>query len=92
MCYIYMVMITRVLLSAVQEAIRRQAAVVLLGPRQVGKTTMALEIADWEKPSLYLDLENIRDRAKLTDAEAFLVEHENKLIILFATVALSMPC
>ncbi len=77
-----MVMITRFLLSAVQEAIRRQAAVVLLGPRQVGKTTLALEIADWEKPSLYLDLENIRDRAKLTDAEAFLAEHENKLIIL----------
>ena len=41
-------------------------AVVLLGPRQVGKTTLALEIAA-KKPSIYLDLEDETDRAKLAD-------------------------
>ena len=39
-------------------------AVALLGPRQVGKTTLALEVAQ-HRPSLYLDLESERDRAKL---------------------------
>lgn len=77
-----MVMITRGLLAPIEEALRRQAAVVLLGPRQVGKTTLALEIAEKNPSSLYLDLENIRDRAKLTDAESYFVEHEDKLVIL----------
>ncbi|GBH32096.1 AAA family ATPase [Sphingobium xenophagum] len=40
-------------------------AVALLGPRQVGKTTLAQELAD-DRPSIYLDLESDRDRAKLT--------------------------
>lgn len=77
-----MVMITRDLLATIEKALQRQAAVVLLGPRQVGKTTLALEIAEKHPSSLYLDLENIRDRAKLTDAESYLVEHEDQLVIL----------
>ncbi len=57
------------------------AAVVLLGPRQVGKTTLALKLAE-ERPSIYLDLESDRDRAKLTDVELYLAEHADKLVIL----------
>lgn len=56
-------------------------AVVLLGPRQVGKTTLALEVAD-SVDSIYLDLESGSDRAKLTDPELYLVDHEDKLVIL----------
>lgn len=44
----------------------REAAVALVGPRQVGKTTLALEIAA-QRPSVYLDLERISDREKLSD-------------------------
>jgi hypothetical protein len=56
-------------------------AVALLGPRQVGKTTLAQELAD-DRPSIYLDLESDRDRAKLTDPELYLESHEDKLVIL----------
>ena len=56
-------------------------AVALLGPRQVGKTTLALEVADTVS-SIYLDLESVADRAKLADPELYLADHEDKLVIL----------
>ena len=59
----------------------RQAAVALLGPRQVGKTTLALEIAG-QSQALYLDLEVREDRAKLSDASLFLRSYEDRLVIL----------
>ena len=67
--------------TRIQEALGRQAAVALIGPRQVGKTTLALEIMD-DQDALYLDLESSVDRSKLTDPILFLSEHENQLVIL----------
>ncbi len=66
-----------VLLAEVDEV----PAVALLGPRQAGKTTLALEIASI-RPSVYLDLESERDRAKLEQAELYLAGHLDKLVIL----------
>ena len=58
-------------------------AVALLGCRQVGKTTLALEIArKQEKEAVYLDLERTGDRAKLRQPELFLRKQAGKLIIL----------
>ena len=74
-------MIDRHLKPQLLEAIDNAPAVALLGPRQVGKTTLALEIGD-TRPSLYLDLESPSDRAKLADAEAYLGAHEHELVIL----------
>lgn len=74
-------MIPRLAKSRVEAALRNEAAVALLGPRQVGKTTMALEIAQ-DRPSVYLDLERRADREKLDDAEAFLRTHSDKLVVL----------
>ena len=59
----------------------RQAAVALIGPRQVGKTTLAHEIAE-RRDALYLDLESSADRAKLADARLFLAEYEDRLVVL----------
>lgn len=56
-------------------------AVALLGPRQVGKTTLALEVATG-RPSRYLDLESPADRARLADPENYFADHERELIIL----------
>ena len=53
----------------------------MLGPRQVGKTTLALKVAE-EIDSMYLDLESEADKAKLADAELFLEGLEDKLVIL----------
>lgn len=53
----------------------------LLGPRQVGKTTLALEIAS-AYDALYLDLESERDRAKLSEPELYLGERLDRLVII----------
>lgn len=74
-------MIPRRALATVESALQRQAAVALLGPRQVGKTTLALSLTD-KTPSLYLDLESRADRAKLSDPALFLERHEDRLVIL----------
>lgn len=56
-------------------------AVALLGPRQVGKTTLAQMLGE-RRPSIYLDLESDADRAKLAEPELYLAQHEDKLVIL----------
>lgn len=56
-------------------------AVALLGPRQVGKTTLALEVAR-QVPHVYVDLESERDRAKLAQAELYMESQRDKLVIL----------
>ena len=53
----------------------------LLGPRQVGKTTLALAIAD-AVPSIYLDLEDPADRDKLADPALYLRAPDDKLVVL----------
>ena len=57
-------------------------AVALLGPRQVGKTTLARDIAAETPDSLYLDLENPRDTARLADPVRYLDLHAERLVIL----------
>lgn len=74
-------MIARRIQSVLEGALGRQAAVALIGPRQVGKTTLAHAVAS-ERPSVYLDLESTTDRAKLAEPELFLALHEDKLVIL----------
>lgn len=74
-------MIPRRTRNQVITALQRQAAVVLLGPRQVGKTTLAIEIAA-DRPSLYLDLESPEDRHKLAQPALFLEHYESRLVVL----------
>jgi len=57
-------------------------AVVLIGPRQAGKTTLALAEAERRGGALYLDLELPSAQRQLDDAEAFLLAHRNRLVIL----------
>jgi predicted AAA+ superfamily ATPase len=57
-------------------------AVVLLGPRQAGKTTMALAEFDRRKDALYLDLELPSAQRQLDDPEAFLLGQRQRLVIL----------
>ena len=74
-------MIPRRIERIVREALDRQAAVALVGPRQVGKTTLARSIAE-DVPSVYLDLEAPEDRRKLADPALFLREYEDRLVVL----------
>ena len=74
-------MIPRQAQTIIESALSRQAAVALIGPRQVGKTTLAHMIAD-NRPSVYLDLETTADRAKLSEPVLFFRQHLDKLVIL----------
>lgn len=77
-------MILRTIEPQLLEALENMPAVALLGPRQVGKSTLAHKIADvyTQKPKLLLDLESEFDRTKLTNPEAYLSQFGNHLIII----------
>ncbi|MFZ4575437.1 MAG: ATP-binding protein [Phycisphaerales bacterium] len=74
-------MIDRLAAQQVRRALARQPAVAVLGPRQVGKTTLAIRIAG-EHSSVYLDLQAEGDRAKLAEPAAYLRMHSDKLVVL----------
>jgi predicted AAA+ superfamily ATPase len=59
-------------------------SVAILGPRQVGKTTIAKEIAkEINKKAIYLDLESLEDFRKISqDTENYLTFYKDHLIIL----------
>ncbi|WEK37048.1 MAG: ATP-binding protein [Candidatus Pseudobacter hemicellulosilyticus] len=77
-------MIPRELESNLLNALENMPVVALLGPRQVGKTTLALKIAErsLDKKSSYLDLELDTDLNRLSDPEAYLRRFENQLLII----------
>ncbi len=74
-------MLSRRLSVRLNHLLRHSPAVALLGPRQVGKTTLALEIAE-ARPSVYLDLEDPDARVKLSDPVRYCADHEGDLLVL----------
>ncbi|MDQ3656094.1 MAG: ATP-binding protein [Chloroflexota bacterium] len=74
-------MIERIVQDHIEEALDLEAAVVLVGPRQVGKTTLALTIGE-QRNAVYLDLENPVDRIRLDDPNHFFEITEDRLVIL----------
>ena len=72
----------RWLISRLEEDLRLFPAVALLGPRQVGKSTLARDWADSQPGSIYLDLESPGDQAKLTSPELFLDRFASRLVVL----------
>ncbi|PCI24831.1 ATPase [Candidatus Peregrinibacteria bacterium] len=75
-------MIKRIITNQVVTSLQNFPVVGLLGPRQVGKTTLAKSIAKDFQKSLYLDLESPSDREKLSDPEFYLQQHEDSLVII----------
>ena len=76
-------MITRNVQTEIARLLEEFPAVGVLGPRQVGKTTLAEAIAaSFDPVPIYLDLEQASDLAKLTEPEDYFELHKGKLIIL----------
>lgn len=75
-------MIPRRLKQTIIDRLQQFPAVALLGPRQVGKTTLSKELGEIYPSILYLDLENSDDRSKLQNPQSYLLSHEDKLVIL----------
>jgi uncharacterized protein len=74
-------MIERRAAPQIASLLAQSPAVVLSGPRQVGKTTLALEIAG-RRPATYLDLESEIDRARLAEPELYFADHADELLVL----------
>jgi predicted AAA+ superfamily ATPase len=76
-------MISRLTDALVRDRLSDMPAVVLLGPRQVGKTTLARQIAaQWPGGAVYLDLERPADRLRLEDADAYLRAQQGRLVVM----------
>ncbi|HSU49989.1 MAG TPA: AAA family ATPase, partial [Segetibacter sp.] len=76
-------MIERKLNTEVRSLLKQFPAVAILGARQVGKTTMAKEIASVQKkPTIYLDLENPLDVRRLEDPFTFLSDNKDKCVLI----------
>ncbi len=74
-------MISRTHLAKLERALDSQAGVVLLGPRQVGKTTLAQDIAE-TREAVYLDMERAADRQILEEPDLYLDEQVGKLVVI----------
>jgi len=74
-------MIERSHRKSVEEALENQAGVVLLGPRQVGKTTLAQDIAE-NRDAVYLDMERTADRQVLEEPDLYLDEQIGRLVVI----------
>ncbi len=77
-------MIERSIEKEVLEALSYLPVVAVIGPRQVGKTTLVKKLmSKIDKPYVYLDLEYFADYDKLKTApDLYFKEHENDLVIL----------
>jgi predicted AAA+ superfamily ATPase len=75
-------MLPRLLSTKIHQRLAIHPAVVILGPRQVGKTTLARALAVEHPNALVLDLERESDRAALTQPELFFSAYRNRLIVL----------
>lgn len=75
-------MLSRQRQGDIDRDLRRSPAVALLGPRQVGKTTLARAIAAERPGTLLLDLERESDRAAVERPELFFPAHRDRLVVL----------
>ena len=76
-------MIPRRLKPVIETRLRQFPAVALFGPRQSGKTTLAIQVAEERKEeAVYLDLENPADRRRLEDPLGYLRAQRGRLVVL----------
>ena len=82
-CFLYLLMIKRQAQEQINKLLKQFPAVAILGPRQVGKTTLAKQIdADLKDKAIYLDMEKPADRNRLMDAHSYLHSQKNKCVII----------
>ena len=76
-------MILRRAEADIKALLKQFPAVAILGPRQVGKTTLARQLTASSKPTpTYLDLEQPEDRAVLADARRYLDTQRGRLVVI----------
>lgn len=71
----------RTIYTELKESLEDFPVVALLGPRQVGKSTLVTDLLDI-KSKIYLDLELNSDLRKLSEPELFFERHKDSLLCL----------
>ena len=82
-------MIARRIKPDLYALLEESSVVALLGPRQVGKTTLAMEVGS--EVAHYVDLESSSGRARMSDPAAYPGEHRERLVILDEFAFQRMP-
>jgi len=81
--YTFVCMKTRIIEKKLLDTVNNFPATGIIGPRQVGKTTIAKQLLKKiEKETVYIDVENPRDRVKLSDPVLFFENNMDKCIII----------
>jgi hypothetical protein len=75
-------MFLRIAAHLIRERLGWSPAVAILGPRQVGKTTLARQISAEHEGALYLDLDRPGERARLSEPDAFFLANRQRLVVL----------
>jgi predicted AAA+ superfamily ATPase len=75
-------MINRLFTAELEERLSFYPGVVLLGARQVGKSTLAQSLSATRQGTVFLDLELPADRAKLANPSAFFAAHRDRLVVI----------
>jgi len=75
-------MFKRIAETRLTDCLAWSPAVAILGPRQVGKTTLAQSLRQNDPQTIYLDLENLQDQARLGDGLLFLQANADRRVIL----------
>jgi predicted AAA+ superfamily ATPase len=75
-------MFNRIAQNTLASHLTWSPAIAILGPRQIGKTTLARTLLQTRPDAIYLDLESLQDRARLGEGPLFLQAHADRLVIL----------
>lgn len=75
-------MFPRIAALKIRERLAWSPAVAILGPRQVGKTTLAKQIVAECEGAVYLDLDRPGERSRFLEPEAFLAANRQRLVVL----------
>jgi predicted AAA+ superfamily ATPase len=72
----------RLIVSSIEDKMVHFPVSIILGPRQVGKSTMVKSLFHFPRPHIYLDLELISDETRLEDPEGYLENHINSILVI----------
>lgn len=72
----------RLIIKEIEASILNTQINIILGPRQVGKSTLVKQLLKYPIENLYLDLELLSDEIKLSDPESFISRNIDKIIII----------
>ncbi len=76
------IQIDRMISSAIEDRLKYIECVTLLGPRQIGKTTLAKSHFVQQRGAIYRDLQESKARVEVGSGHDFFVQHKKNIIIL----------